>query len=231
VSEIFLRNRVWRILVVAAGLFWAAGPAAEAQEPPALNPFAPVQTDRDDAVPGYLEMSDGNVLVGNIYMTRDKRLKLYDESTRRQREIPLRVVKQIECKVLKEWMEKEWRFKELALDEKYYTGKDYPSRECEYTITLQDGRTITGPLAELFYVQPFAHSANEARSYRPEVQPEKYLVHKRQKGDPGMSLEDLTYVKLIKLGEEALEEGKQKARSYRPGRSSQATTSRKSARE
>ena len=227
-SEVFLRNRVWRIVVVAAGLFWTVDLAAQGQEPPALNPFGPVQTERDDAVPGYLKMSDGKVLVGNIYLTRDKRLKLFDEGTKRQREVPLRVVKQIECKLLKEWMEKEWRFKELALDEKYYTGKEYPSRECEYTITLQDGRTITGPLAELFYVQPFAYKADEARSYRPDVQPEKYLVHKRQKGEAGTTLKDLTYVKLIKLGEEAFEEGKEKAKAYRPARPDSATTSTRS---
>jgi hypothetical protein len=203
----------------------SAGVVSLAQEPPALNPFGPIKVERDDSVPGYIELSDGKVLVGDVYMTRDKRLKIFDPSTRRQREIPLRVVKQIECKVLKEWMEKEWRFKELALDEKYYTGREYPSRECEYTITLQDDRTITGPLAELFYVQPFAYEADEARSYRPEVQAEKYLVHKRHKGEAGTTLKALTYVKLIKLGEEALEEGKKKAKSYRPSQSSQTRTS------
>ena len=107
-------------------------------------------------------------------------------------------------------MEKEWRFKELALNEKYYTGREYPSRESEYTVTLQDGRTITGPLAELFYVQPYAYSAQESRSYRPDVKPEKFLVHKRQKGEPGTTLNDLTYVKLIKLGEEAVEEARRR---------------------
>ncbi|MHB8899905.1 MAG: hypothetical protein ACYC6Y_14255 [Thermoguttaceae bacterium] len=222
---LFKPSRVGWVVVVAVG-WCGAGVVGRGQEPPALNPFGPVQTERDDAVPGYLEMSDGRVLVGNVYMTRDKRLKLYDESTRRQREIPLRAVKQIDCKVLKEWMEKEWKFKELALDEKYYTGKEYPSRECEYTITLQDGRTITGPLAELFYVQPFSASPDEARSYRPEIQAEKFLVHKRQKGEAGTVLKDLIYVKRIKLGPDAVEEGKQKAGSYRPGRQAPATPSR-----
>jgi hypothetical protein len=214
-----------RIVPVTAGVIVSLSIIAHADDPPALNPFGPVKTERDDSVPGYLEMSDGKVLVGNIYMTRDKRLKIYDEKMKRQREIPLRVVKQIQCKVLKEWMEKEWRFKELALDEKYYTGREYPARECEYTITLQDDRTITGALAELFYVQPYAYSADEARSYRSDVKPEKYLVHKRQKGEAGTTLKALTYVKVIKLGEEALEEGKKKARSYRPSRTGKTSTS------
>lgn len=224
--EIDTRSKFWWIACVTLGVIFGTPMGIRAQEPPALNPFAPVRTERDDAVPGYLEMSDGKVLVGNIYMTRDKRLKIYDDTTKRQREIPLRVVKQIEVKVLKEWMEKEWRFKELALNEKYYTGREYPSRECEYTITLQDDRKITGPLAELFYVQPYVSSPTDARAYRPEVKPEKFLVHKRQKGDPGTTLKDLTYVKLIKLGEEALEEGKKKAKSYRPSQSGRTTSAR-----
>ena len=93
-------------------------------------------------------------------------------------------------------------------------------------IKIGGSLAITGPLAELFYVQPFSASADEPRAYRPEVQPEKYLVHKRQKGEVGTTLKELTYVKLIKLGDEALEEGKQKAKSYRPGRPSQETTSK-----
>ena len=88
-----------------------------------------------------------------IYLTRDKRLKIYDEQLQRQREVPLQAVKEIECKVKKEWMEKEWKFKETTSDEKIYTGRSYPAREYLHTITLRDGRTITGPLAAIVYVR------------------------------------------------------------------------------
>ena len=201
------------VLLLAVG---AQQRSARADEPPALNPFAPAKQARDDAMPGYVEMSDGKILAGDIYLTRDKRLKLYDETVKRQREIPLRVVKQIECKVLKQWMEKEWRFKEMANDEKYYTGREYPSREYVHTITLQDDRTITGPLAEIIYVQPFTYSPSESLSYRPAVKPERILLSKRDKGEIGSDLKSLSYVRLIKLGEEALEEGRKKAGQYRP---------------
>jgi len=193
-----------------------SAPLLGGEEPPALNPFGPVRQDRDDAIAGYIELSDGTVHPGDVYMTRDKRLKIYDETVKRQREIPLRVVKQIECKVLKEWMEKEWRFKELALNEKYYTGHEYPSREYVHTITLQDGRTITGPLSEIIYVKPYAYSPDAPLSYRPEVKPERFLLHKRQKGELDKDLDSLVYVKMIKLGDEALEEGKKKAGRSRP---------------
>lgn len=213
--------------VVAVGFVaaWAACARVQAgEEPAALNPFGVVRQDRDDAIPGYLEMSDGQVFVGNIYMTRDKRLKMEDStrqigggdgepddnSEKRQREIPLRVVKQIEAKVEKEWIEKEWRFKELALDEKYYTGRTYPSRKYVYTVTLKDGRKITAPVAEIFYVKPFRELTSGPRSEE-DNEPIRFQIHKRDKGEPGTTLKALTYVKLIKLGEDALEEGKKKA--------------------
>ena len=51
-----------------------------AAEPPALNPFGSAAAEqRDDAVPGCLELSDGSLRPGLIYLTRDKRLKIYDE--------------------------------------------------------------------------------------------------------------------------------------------------------
>ncbi len=183
-----------------------------AEEPPAINPFGPVRRAREDAIPGYLEMSDGKVYPGAIYMTLDKRLKIFDEKPERQREVPLRVIKQIECRVWKEWMEKEWRFKELARAEKYYTGREYPSREYMHTITLHDERTITGPLAEIIYVKPYSDPKAPTSSQNPaRAKAERFLLHKRDKGNPGEDLESLVYVRLVKLGEEALEEGRRKA--------------------
>jgi len=206
------------VALALAGLAWLlagagrlASQAAE-EEPPVVNPFGPRPIDREDAVPGYVETSDGKVYPGLIYMTRDKRLKLYDDQLQRQREIPLRVVKQIDCQVKKEWMEKEWRFKELALDEKMYTGREYPAREYLHTITLQDGRQITGPLAEIIYVKPYMPKPEPgSKTYQPEAEPMRFILYKRHKGEIGQSLKSLVYVKSIKLGEEALEEGRRKA--------------------
>lgn len=189
-------------------------------EPAQLNPFSPVQRVRDDAVPGYIQLSDGTIIPGHIYMTRDKRLKIYDGELKRQREIPLRVVKRIETGVLKEWIEKEWRFKELALNEKYYTGRAYPAREHTHRITLHDDRQIVGPMAEIIYLDPADLNADEERSMAetPGASPgraKKYILHKRDKGDWGETLESLVYVKKIELGEEALEEGVKKAKGQK----------------
>lgn len=177
-----------------------AGICLAEEDPPALNPFGNRPTQRDDAVPGCVELSDGKILVGQIYLTRDARLKIYDETVKRQREIPLRVVQRIDGSVKKEWMEKEWRFKENANNVKVYTGRTYPARECVYTITLKDGRKINGPLSALFYVQG-----------EQDRQGKKYILHKRQKGPIDSELKSLVYVSSVQLGEEALAEGKRRA--------------------
>jgi hypothetical protein len=173
--------------------------AARADDPPAISPFGPRRPVRDDALPGCLELSDGTVHPGRLYLTRDARLKIFDDQQQRQREVPLTAIKRIDCTVQKEWLEKEWRFKENANDEKVYTGHSYPVREYVHTITLRDGRTIKGELSGIVYVQP------------EEGEAERYLLHKRDKGELDTDLKSLLYVRSVRLGEDALEEGKEKA--------------------
>ena len=188
---------------------------AGAADPPVINPFGRTPTVREDALPGYVETSDGAVHTGQIYLTRDKRLKILDEELKREREVPLRVVRSIECKPKREWMEKEWKFKAAASAEKMFTGRTYPAREYLHTITLRDGRTITGPLSALVYVQPRTYRPTESGVYRRPVEAQRHILHKDAKGKIGEKLESLVYVKLIRLGEEALIEGRQKAARQR----------------
>ena len=151
-------------------------------------------------MPGCVETSDGKVHPGQITLTRDARLKIFDEQQKKHREVPLKAIKRIDCTVLKEWVEEEWRFKENASDEKYFTGRTYPSREYTHTITLQNGQKIEGTLSGIVYVR--APSAED---------PDRYLLHKRDKGQPGTDLKSLVYVRSIQLGDKALEEGTRKA--------------------
>jgi hypothetical protein len=105
-------------------------------------------------------------------------------------------------------------FSEKCRDEKSYTGRSYPAREYVHKITLQDGKTVEGPLAAIVYVRT-----------ETEADPERYLLHKRDKGPAGGNLSSLVYVRSIKLGDEALAEGRQKASRSRKqagvGRSSE----------
>ncbi len=197
-------------LVLAALAVHAAGGHAAADEPPVISPFGHRTVQREDALPGYLETSDGKVFPGRIHLTRDARLQIYDEALQRQREVPLRVVKKIECRVVKEWMEREWRFRELTRDETFYTGRAYPAREYVHTITLQDGRTITGPLSGIVYVQPEAESPDAGARPRRRPEPLRFLLHKRQAGEMETTLDELVYTRRVVLGEEALAEAKEK---------------------
>jgi hypothetical protein len=203
---------VWIVITLTMTL--GDMPIICAQEPPAVNPFASKSTQREDAVPGCVELSDGSIRPGWIYLTRDKRLKIADTQAQRQREIPLASVKQIDCTIKKEWLEKEWKFKELTNDEKIYTGRSYPVREYEHRITLLDGRTISGGLSAIVYVRPADDNVAEPEESGTDAKAEQYILNKRNKGEIGEELKSLVYAKSIKLGKEAFEEGKKKAAEY-----------------
>jgi len=195
---------------VAAGviLAWTGAGLSRAgsgqDDPPELNPFGPSTRAgaREDAVPGYVELSDGTIRPGRIYLTRDARLKIFDAKTERQREVPLQAIRRLDGMIEREWMEPEWRFKENANDEKVYTGRSYPAREYVHAITLRDGRTLRGSLSALVYVAPDTGG-----------EPEKFLLHKRDKGPAGTMLKSLVYVRSIRVGDDALSEGKQKQKA------------------
>ena len=194
-ADPFLKSALFALTALLLSL------PVRADEPPALNPFGSSTPIREDALPGYVELSDGTVHPGRLYLTRDTRLKILDDKLQRIREVPLPVVQRIDGVVQKEWVEKEWRFKENASDVKVYTGRTYPVREYSQTITLKDGRTISGSLSAILYVQ--AEGGDE---------PERYLLHLRDKGEAGTDLESLVYVRAIRLGDKALEEGRQKVK-------------------
>jgi hypothetical protein len=179
------------VAIVLSGIAPACG------SPPTIRPFGPRKVARDDAIPGYAELSDSTIHLGKLYLTRDARLKVNDQAAGRQREIPLRVVRKIENRVEREWLEKEWRFKENASDEKVFTGRAYPVRESVHTITLRDGRKIVGPLSAIVYVA----AEGSAR-------PGRLILYKRQKGPVGTQLKSLIYVRQIVLGKEAVAEGR-----------------------
>jgi hypothetical protein len=199
--------RLWRLAMTAA--LWASflfSSLVVAADPPAISPFGRPNADksenappRDDAIQGYVKLSNGQVRPGWLYVTRDKRLKIYDEKVQRQREIPLSAIAQIDCTVKKEWIEKEWKFKETTVDTKIYTGRQYPSREYLHSITLHNGKKIAGPMSAIVYLQT---SSDE--------DPEQFLLNKRNKGEMGKTLKSLVYVQQIRLGKEAYEEGVKK---------------------
>lgn len=175
-----------------------------------FNPFGPTTAVRDDAQPGCVEFSDGSRVAGQIYLTRDQRLVIYDEQLQRQREVPLETIRQIDCKVKREWMEREYRFKATTTDEKVYSGRSYPVREYLHTITLRGGRTITGPISGIVFIEP-SRELDQGEAAKEATPSLRVILHKRDKGEFGAELKSLVYAKSIKLGKEALAQGSRKA--------------------
>ncbi len=188
----------WVMVELAVIGFTLAGAYAADQEPP--NPFGQNRSQRTDAVDGTIELSNGKTVKGRIYLTRSHNLRIYDAERERFRDVPLRVVEEVKCMIQKEWLEKEWRFKENANDEKIFTGRTYPARIYVHEIKLKRGDSIKGPLSALVYVESAEEDGKLSRNVRsPRRKPTRYLLHKRDKGKPGQTLKDLVYVKRIVL--------------------------------
>jgi len=75
------------------------------------------------------------------------------------------------------------------------TGESYPARMLAYRFTLIDGSTIDGTAQQPIYV-------------RDGEQVHRLILHERQKGPIGATLESLLYVRSVRLGEEALKSGR-----------------------
>ena len=162
---------------------------------------------RKDAVPGYIELSDGVKHPGRIYTTRAKRLKIYNLKRNIYEFVPVPACKQID--VILEWerMDRQWRFKEAGNPEKVYTGRAYPLRMLAWRLTLRNDHEIVGHILG----QPlYAHQDGKA---------ERFLLHKRDKGPLGAKLDDLIYIRRVVFGpdayKKALEELKAHDRSAR----------------
>jgi len=164
----------------------ASQPAKDPAEA-GTNPFAKKDLfRREDALPGVVEFSDGTVLPGGLYTTRDTPWSLWVEQEKRWRQIPFINVLAITSVVVEEEMVQEWRWQGMGIPERVYTGREYPTRRFLYELHLIDGTKITGAIKG----QPLWVEVGE-KSFGPLV------LHERSKGEMGQKLKDLVYPKRI----------------------------------
>jgi len=147
---------------------------------------------RPDALPGVIILSDGKLLPGGIYTTRDKDWIVYVESEKRWRHIPILVLS-ISAIVVEEGMEKEFRWKEMGRNEKILTGRKKPVRRFLWRLHLIDDSYVTGTIKG----QPVWVEQSGKR-----LGP--FVLHERQAGKYGQSLNDLVYIKRIIISREAM---------------------------
>ncbi len=146
---------------------------------------------RRDAVPGYIELSDGRKVPGKIYTTRAKRLDVHNLERRLDEHVPVPAIKSIEAVVEWERIERQWRFKEAGSPEKVYSGRTYPARMLAWRLTLRNDHVITG------------HILGQPLYVTREGETERWVLHKRQKGPIGGTLEDLLYIRRVVFGKPA----------------------------
>ncbi len=155
---------------------------------PATKPTNPFDNRRDAAGirDGVLHLSSGEKIRGRLATTEGRPIRVWVEKEQAYRDIPFRLIASAEAKLLWERDEKEWRFKESGSDLKEYSGRTYPARELEYTITLTDGTKVHGAVVAPIYLQTKEGHVT-------------FILHKRQKGEIGQTVKELVYVARVEL--------------------------------
>jgi hypothetical protein len=174
-------------------------PATRPAEPlgQGRNPFTandPAEPPRDDVLPGQVELSTGRRVNGWITTTRDKPWLVWVEGDKRFRRIPPAAVLSLTAVVDEEQLLPRWRWKGMGEPEKVYTGQTYPFRRFRWRFRLADGRTMTGSVKG----QPIWMQAPDGERIGP------LLLHERQKGKPGQTLDDLPYLRRLVITRRAL---------------------------
>lgn len=162
--------------------------ASEPAEEPAA--FAPDDT---EGLPGAVELSDGKVLAGFIHTTRDRPWSVYVEGEGRWRLLPPLAVLSVTAVVDEERMAEEWRWGGMGTPERVYTGRQYPFRRYRWRFRLIDGSEVVGAVKG----QPLWVVADGHRSG-------PYVLHERDKGPVGTTLEQLVYVKRVVISRRAM---------------------------
>jgi len=172
-------------------------PASQAAQ---NQPAAAQVPSREDALPGVVELSNGQVMAGYIYTTRDKSWEVFVEDVdngvdteKRWRLLPPLAVLSITAVVDEESTEPKWRWEAMGTPERVYTGQAYPFRRLRWRFRLIDGSEVTGTVkGQPLWVE------QDGRTVGPLV------LHERDKGPLGGKLSDLIYVKRVIISRQAM---------------------------
>jgi len=181
--------------------FWLTrakeGAKAESPLEKGTDPFRGTKStfQREDALPGVIEMSDGRLLAGGLYTTREKPWEVYAEKEKRWRQIPFINVLSITAVILEEKMEQRWRWKEMGVPERVYTGKEYPFRLFEWKLHLIDGTYMQGTVKG----QPLWVEMKDSKAG-------PFILHERFSGPDGAKFKDCPYAKRVFVSRRLMDE-------------------------
>jgi hypothetical protein len=173
---------------------WLMGRATTAPtSQPSTQPVGVFKsTEEDGSRLGVIELSDGRRIRGRIGTTAEKPLRVWVEDRKEYQDVPFERIQTIEANVLWERDEPEWRFAASGSNVKEYSGKTYPGRETNYKLTLTGGLIIDGGV-----VAPLTITTGTGS--------EVFVLHKRDKGSVGQTLNQLVYVKRVQWDESGSE--------------------------
>lgn len=129
--------------------------------------------------PGTVQLSDGEILAGQLSLTPGESLKILQNGT--YRSIGWERVREIQFRPVNERLEQKWRFPEAGQTRKEKWGQPYPVRELEASVRIGGGQEITGHLfTTVLYV------ATGERTH-------KIVLARKQRGKEGERLAALVY--------------------------------------
>jgi len=193
----------------------AEGNALEAGK----NPFGTDENfRRQDALPGVIQLSDGQVLAGYMFTTAEKDWMVWDEPQKRWRRVPFLAALSISAVVMEEKMEQVWRWKEMGVPERVYTGEEYPTRRLEWRFHLIDGSEVTGAVkGQPIWIEiagkagagvsaPGDANAGASASDGAVRKAGPFVLHETVKGKIGEKLADLVTVRKIIVSRRLLDQ-------------------------
>jgi len=162
----------------------ATQPADEAWDAPAPVLANPA---RDAAWrDATITLSNGERVRGRVTTTLGKPIRIYDLEREEFRDFAWNLIERFDATVQWERIEKEWKFRESASDIREYSGRTYPARLIQYTLTLKNGKTASGGIVAPLYIEKLGSTDTLT-----------LVIHKRQKGEIGQTLDQLVYIQSV----------------------------------
>ncbi len=152
-----------------------------------VHPFAATNGNTSLEVrTGVVKLSDGRVISGQVWTTLKTPFRVWLADIKQYRDIDMRLIKQIQVRVLSAREIRDWRYQQEGSDIKNYSGKTRPRISFAYRFTLLSGKAITGTLDAPLYVRSAGHTSN-------------LIMYKRVEGKLGEKLSAVVYVKSVKF--------------------------------
>jgi len=147
------------------------------------------------ATPAVVTFSNGTAVAGEIQVIGSRPLTMVENGARHQTKFRLEDIVSIEHTPETATMERPWVFKESGKADKVYLEGEYPLLNFKTRITLINGNEATG------------HIISVAISFKSEQGKRKFFLKRQIKGTKEQKLEDVVYIRTIRLTSNVVEGG------------------------